>query len=150
MASKFPPFLRAGNQESSVVQFKVAAAATFKAGALVVYSTTTDDIDEVGADPALILGLALADAASKTIYPGSKIPVLVIDPSLVVGLSSATTPLESHVLDAGFGIEKTTYWRIDITDTTNIRVQVLEVDIPNGVFYCRFVAANLQGDLIAS
>lgn len=132
------------------MQFKVAAAAAFKAGALVVYSTSTDDIDECGADPTLILGIALCDAASKTIYPGNKIPVLVLDPTMVVGLSSATTPVEADVLDAGFGIEKTTFWRLDHTDTSNIRVQVVEVDIPNGIFWVRFVAANLQADAIAS
>lgn len=148
MASKFPPFLRPGNQDSSVLQFKPAGAATFKAGALVVYATGSDDIDECGADPALILGIALSDAAAKTIYANGKIPVMVLDPTMVVGLSSATTPTEAVVLDVGFGIEKTGFWRIDITDTTATRVQVLEVDIPNGIFYCRFGATWLQGDQI--
>lgn len=152
MASKFPPFLASAKKDPIVLPFKPDAGETFLPLALVFYDTATDTLKLCGADPALILGIALGSAASKTITPDSHIPVQVLDPDVIIGLSSPTTPAQSHVGDS-FGIlmdATTKYWQADPTDAGNARVVCVGINISLGIFYVRFLAANLQGDAIAS
>lgn len=109
-----------------------------------------------GADPTVITGLACAPASAKGLYyenisgATNKIPVAILSPDTVVGMSSSTTPAQAHLFNA-YGVEKTgTNWRVDISDTSNTRLTVVGIDIANGIFYVRFLAANLNGDSIAS
>ena len=147
MASKFPPFIANNDKYPRVMYFTPASGATFGPNALVVYNTGTDVIDECGADPTSILGLSCTPASAKTIVANGKVPVYVLDPDVMVGMSSSTTPAESQVMDV-FGVEKTGFWRVDISDTTATRVQIAQIDILNGIFYVRFSATNLQLDQI--
>lgn len=152
MASKFQPFMGSARKDPQVISFAPEAAQVFLPYALVFYDTADDKIKLCGADPALILGFALGSAASKTLSPDGKVPVQVLDPDVIVCMSSPTTPAESHVTDA-FGIlmdATTKFWQADPTDAGNARVHCTRVDIPNGIFYVRFMAANLQLDAIAS
>ena len=151
MSSAFRPFLRAGNREPVVISYTPASAEDFLAGALVVYNTSTDVIDECGSDPGSVLGIALADAAAKTLYADGKVPVAVLDPDVVVCLASSTTPVEGHKYDAGYGVVKTgNNWLLDISETSAKVFQVIDVDIANGIFFCRAIASVLQADQIAS
>lgn len=152
MASKFPPFLAASVRSPLILDYTPEAAATYGPMALVFYDVADNLIKLAGADPALILGFSLGAASGKTLTPTGKIPVHVLDPDDLIGLSSPTTPAESHVGDA-FGILRdagTGFWQADPTDAANARVLCVRVDIPNGIFYCKFEADNLQFDAIAS
>lgn len=156
MASSFPLFIAHGEPHYPLVrEYPVDSAAAFVAQEL-VFLGAGDDVEVCGADPALILGIALAPASAKTLYyenisgAGNKIPVAILAPNIVVGMSSATTPAASHLTDL-FGIEKTgNNWRVDTAEGVNTRVTVVGIDIANGIFYVKFLAANLQGDSIVS
>lgn len=142
--------------ESEVRLFPVASGQTFVVGALVVYDTTNNNITECGADPALILGIALAPASvglatGGSIFGGTNIPVLVLDPATVCWMASATTPAQSHVMD-DYGIAKSTNWLVDTTETVATCVKIVGISnspYPEG-FFVKFLAANLQGDAVAS
>jgi len=155
MASSFPAFIAHGEPHYPLIrEVPVNAGATFVANELVFY--TSPDINVCGADPASILGIALAPASAKTLYyenisgVGNKIPVAILAPDVVVGMSSATTPAVTHLFSL-FGVEKTgNNWRLDITEVGATRATVVGIDIANGIFYVKFLAANLQGDSIVS
>lgn len=152
MASKFPPFLASNVRAPLVLPFTPKSGATYKHMALVFYDTADETAQICGADPANILGFALGGAAGASLSPNGKIPVHVLDPDDIIGLSSPTTPAETHVSDQ-FGIlvdAGTGYWQADPTDGANARVTCVGVDIPNGIFFCKFLAANLQMDSILS
>lgn len=158
MASAFPAFLAHGEPNYPLVrELPVDLAATFVAWELVFLNTAGgNDVEVCGADPAAITGLACAPASAKTLYyenisgATNKIPVAILSPDIVVGMSSATTPAQSHLFNL-YGVEKTgNNWRVDIGDTVNTRLTVIGIDIANGIFYVRFLAANLNGDSIVS
>lgn len=141
----------------------------FNAGELVFYDTTNNGVDRCGADPALILGIAMCGSADASIYPNNRIPVAVLTPNTVVTMSIATgspNPNDTLVGDA-YGIVRTVvngigFWEIDVTETVNTRLTITEYRParltsgaaalqPGQLFnYVRFLAANLQGDAIAS
>jgi hypothetical protein len=140
----------------------------FNAGELVFYDTTNNGVDRCGADPALILGIAMCGSADASIYPNSRIPVAVIHPESVVTMSIAggTNPSDTIVGDS-YGIVRTVvgstgFWEIDLTEGVATRVFVTEyrparltsgaaaLQPGQNLTYVRFLAANLQGDAIAS
>lgn len=154
MASKFPPFLASAVRDYEMYDFVVDSAQTFGAHSLVFFNTSDREIELCGADPALILGIATgpASVALGTTKLYDRLPVIVLTPNTLVGLSSPTTPAETNVGE-DYGLVRdsgTGFWQLDTTDTTNVRVFVNRVDITNGIFYCNFLAANLQFDAIAS
>lgn len=155
MASTFHPVCQPGSPQPRVVHFPPDTTATFVAGDLVYLDTADNLIKECGADPSLILGVARCSVADRAINPGSLIPVDIIEPSQVWQMSSATTPADSHLTD-GYGIVQTSgYWKVDTSDTSNIRVYVIGYSPRSGqqgpeFFTVKFNAANLQGDAIAS
>lgn len=155
MASNFPAFIAHGEPHYPLVrEVPVNAGATFVAQELVAW--TSPDIAGCGADPANILGLALAPASAKTLYYenisglGNKVPVAILNSDTVVGMASATTPAQANLYVA-YGVEKTgNNWRVDTTDVVNTRLIIVGIDIANGIWYVKFLPANLQGDGVLS
>jgi hypothetical protein len=154
MASTFHPVVQPGSAQPVVRHLTCDSAATFVAGALVYLDTADGLIKECGADPANILGVAQCSAAARAIYTGSRIPIQIITPEQIWAMCSSTTPAESHLTDA-YGIVKSTYWKVDTSDTSATKVHVIDYAPKSGeqgqeMFYVRFMAASLQGDAIAS
>lgn len=154
MSSNFAPTPQhyAGDR---VRYFPVLAGQTFITGALVVLSAGT--IAECGADPANILGIALAPAsvglaAAGSIFGGTNIPVFVLNPQDVIFMASGTTPVFATHVGTAYGVEKTTNWRVDTTEVAATRLVVIDVSLSpqQEGYYVRFLAANLQLDAIAS
>lgn len=146
MASDFPAFVAYNHEAYDVGKYAIDAANAGKAGSFCFLNTGDNEIEQCGADPALILGLMTGPYTARTIYADSKMPVIILDENVVVGLCSATTPADSHLTDE-YGIVKLASgnWAVDTTDTTNKRVRVVKVDADRGIFYCHVLAANLQG-----
>lgn len=158
MASLFAPCLQGVPNDYPMVRpFQIEAASAIVPYDLVFLDTADNLVKPCGADPTLILGLALSSgaAAVKTIYPGSAIPVAILSPDTQLIMASATTPGQAHLLRL-YGIEKTgNNWRVDTTDTGATRVTVLDYSPHSGDqgqewFVVRFLAAQLQGDSIVS
>lgn len=158
MATDFPPFVAYNHEDYDVHAVVVGAANAGKAGTLCVFNTGTNQLDECGADPALILGLMTGPYTARTIYPGSKMPVINLSDNVVVGMCSATTPADAH-LQRLYGITKLASgnWSVDTTKAAGTeavpgtaRVKVVKVDISAGIFYCKYLAQFLQGDAVFS
>lgn len=152
-----------------VSQFPIYTGGTaFNAGEFVFYDTTNNGVDRCGADPALILGIAMCGSADASIYPLSRIPVAVLTPDSLIAMSIAggTNPSDTLVGDA-YGIVRTVvgstgFWEIDLTETVNTRLNVVgyrpsrltsgaaALAPGQNMTLVRFLAANLQGDAIAS
>lgn len=144
-------------------QFPVASGQTFVAHDLVFFDTATNGITVCGADPALILGIALCSAANASIYPNNRIPVAILTPDTAVVMEASSTLSDTNLF-RDYGIVKSAAgnWKIDLTDTVATRVTVTDVSparlTSGGVALAagqawgtvRFTAANLQGDGIAS
>lgn len=155
MASNFPVQVMGNYPPDRVRYFPVTAAQTFVTGALVVL--TTGALVECGADPSLILGVAMGPASvglatAGSIFGGTNLPVFVLTPADTAFMASATTPVFATHVATAYGVVKSTNWLVDISDTTNTRVT--PIDVSNSPqqegFYVRFSAANLQLDAIAS
>lgn len=151
MASDFPAFVAYNHDEYDVAAFPIASTNAGKAGSLCLLNTGTGEIDECGADPALILGLMTGPYSARQIYDGDEMPVVVLDSNVVVGLCSATTPSAAN-LEVEYGVVKLASgnWAVDTTETVATRVHVVKIDIAAGIYYCKFLAANLQGDAVVS
>lgn len=120
--------------------FLRAAAQTFQKGAPLVQSTDGRYVEECGADPALIIGFALADADGYdwqddtfgTVDP--TVPFAVADQEFR-GTLEGTLDIDADVGTA-FGLVKdaTGYWTIDRSDTTATRVTItgLEDGVADG------------------
>lgn len=137
-------------------EFDVLSTEAFKPGAFVFFDTADNNVKECGADPALILGIALGAGPASTVfqrapspYALNKVPIAILTPDVVVKMASGVAVSLAHLLRP-FGIEKTTNWRLDTTDAGNTRLTVVKLDITQGIAYCRFLAANLQGDAVVS
>lgn len=165
MATNFAPQLAYKHESYDVRYYPVHAGQTFIPGALVVYSTANHDISECGADPASILGVALAAAtvgldSRGSIYGGTRIPVAILDEDMPVFMASATTPDYNTHVGNKYGIVKSgNNWLLDTTDAVNTRVQVFDISpLASGPaqgtgqegFWVKFLAANLQFSEIVS
>lgn len=160
MATDFPAVVAFGgsDQPSPLVQeFAMLSTDASIPGELVFFDTADNTVKECGADPANILGLVLGPGPASTRlqkplpYAANTQLVSVLTPEVTVAMCSATTPAAAHLTRA-YGVAKLSSgnWAVDIVDTSNTRVVVVRIDITNGIFYVRFLAANLQLDAIAS
>lgn len=155
MATSFPITFSIGDNHPIVTNFPVYAGETFVAGDLVYYDTS--GVRLCGADPALILGIAMtgtADAAA--LLPSAQVPVAILSPDIACLMSSATTPALAHLFTA-YGIVRTSagIWRVDVSDTSATRIVPYNFSPKPGVqgqegWMVKFTAANLQGDAVAS
>lgn len=151
MASDFAAYVAQGHDQYESLNFAIKSTNAGKTGAFCFFDTATDNVDECGADPALILGLMTGPYTSRTIYAGSLMPVICLTPGVILGLCSATTPVTAHLTRA-YGIVKLASgnWALDISETVNTRCTVLRFDIPSGTYFVKMLAANLQLDSIVS
>jgi hypothetical protein len=144
----------------NIISYKYDSAQTFIAGALVV-DAADGEIEECGADPVAVLGVALEAANSRP--GGSGIPfapsyttggqktevsVAVADRSTVFscrGKNGATDPTTPAVTDIGeqFGVVKSTEWCLDLSDTVNVVCEVVDIDIDNKIYFVKFLEARL-------
>jgi|SRR5215831_4552967 len=158
MASDFPIVYYTGPELGPMnLYFFPKSTATFKAEQLVVQSTSDQTVDECGADPALILGIAKGNAADKFLWADitnvGRVPVSVLNPAVRIGLCVSGTLVAASV-GKTYGITKLASgnWAMDIAKQggASDRVYVQAVDLTNQIAWVNFLAANLQADAIAS
>lgn len=164
--SDFRAFLYGTDQEhADTVMKPIKSGATFKSYALVVQDVSgggsDGTIDEVGADPASVLGIVMSDAVDtntpyiNVVSPATKMaPVVVLRPSVKVGMAVNAALLATDE-EKDYGIVKLASgnWVVDKSETVNTRVHIhraARLDAGKELAIVTFLAANLQGDSIAS
>jgi hypothetical protein len=167
MASNFPAMLFFTDVEAGADTHmkNPAATATFRPYALVVQDVSggagDGKIDECGADPALILGVAMSAAIDPNSPYGyvnaatnlTKVPVVVLGPRMTVGLCVGSGTLVATDEEKDYGITKLANgnWSMDRSKTgATARFHVSRVYVDRQIAIGHFLAANLQGDSIAS
>lgn len=160
MARTFLPARFPSGEAPSVLDVPYTAGQTFTKGALLVY-TGAGTVSECGANPAKVAGVAGAAAGTEygasaannpTIITGQnkEVPMLVADRVTVFsarGVNGATDPVvptdaNRHV---SYGVSKVgSDWVVNIADTTNLVVKVVDIDIPNNVFFVKFLDAVID------
>lgn len=124
---------------------------TFGYGDLVTLAANV--VKRCGADPATILGISeVVSESARVLTPNGKVPIRVIGPEFVLQMSSLTAAVEATHLNVSYGIARDAngIWQVDVSDVVATRVTVVRLDIPNGIWYVKFLAANLLNDGIAS
>lgn len=141
------------NKGSYVEEYTPGTAGNaFIVGSFVKSTSGAEPVILCGADPALILGISevvSADAALLT--PNGKVPVRVLNAEAVLAMSSTTVPVAATHLGQKYGIVNNSgVWQVDTTDAVNTRVEVVRLDIDNGIWYVKVLAANLENAGIVS
>lgn len=168
MASQFPAYIPIGGavgSEPYVDEMTFLSTDATNVGEFVFFDTADNNVKTCGADPALILGVQLGNGPASPFIGGAlgkpspygtnKSLVAIIAPETIVALSSTTTPSLAFVTRAG-GLTKVTaggrnFWQCDTSKTAGTsRFIIMDVDIPNGIYYVRFKPANLQGQSVVS
>lgn len=142
MASLFPARVAQGFEAGTYVKSftpGTGASEPFIPGDLVAWDTTDGTMDRCGTDPTTIAGIAEGDS-TVAIYPDGKVPVRILTgASVVLALSSTTTPVEATHVGKSYGVTRASggQWQLDISKTTtSSRARVVGVDAANGIFYC--------------
>ncbi len=111
------------------------------------------DLTLCGADPAEVTGIAAEGAGTRPGYDAANSPTVVTGrkqelslleangDTIFAGVSAAgTAPTKAHV-DNQYGIAKDANgdWGVDLTDTTNKVVEIVDIDIDRGLFFFKIL-----------
>lgn len=141
-----PPVPAAGNRDN--IYLPVKNNQTFKEGAFVVLDGTPE-VNECGADPASIYGIASGGCASAGVTRDPQDTTKVIVHKAFEGqkfwMDGSSNPAITDV-GVSYGIAKDAdgYWYVDKTDAVNTRVYVHQVDLDMNRFLVSILAANRQ------
>lgn len=147
MASDFPARVDSGYEDTVVQEYPAASDAHVSPGDFWFYDTTGNDANVCGADPALIAGISEVDSdEAEELTLNRKVPLRIIFGSgCILAMCSATTPAQSHVGDVyGIVTLASGNWAVDVSETTNVRVKVVDVDITNGIFKVTILPLAMQ------
>lgn len=128
---------------AEVMQYTLAASQTFKSGAWVVKSSGA--VQECGADPAAVLGMAMEDADS--IEETGKVLVYThADGDTVFAVQGTVDPVHATHVGNDYGVVKDGdgIWVIDISETTATVLHVVDVDVSRKLYFVTILAAKRQ------
>lgn len=136
------PALPAYAADQPTEEMTIAAAQTFKMGAAVLLDAN-EDVAECGADPAVIRGFA-AHPANLHI-PATKCLVWKASEGQKFLMAGTAAPVKANINQV-YGIVKDAdgIWVVDVSDTTNTRVHVHQIDTDRNLFLVSVLAANRQ------
>ena len=127
----------------------------------VVYLDANGLLNLAGADPTTILGVALNAISSKPGFNAANSPLKINSPDDAVSVAIAypgtifsargdsggalQTPTQAQVGDLFGIVNQSGEWCVDISDTTNTRVRVVDVDIDNKIYFFKFESVGTSG-----
>lgn len=137
--AKFPAYPNLGRH---IRKYPLAAGASFLEGALVLLDAN-GDVAECGADPALILGVALHDAGADPHVSEMLVAVARADSTFV--FQGSADPVQADEGDA-YGVVKDGdgIWTLDKGEAVNTRLRIEKVYIDRKQYECVILAANRQ------
>ena len=145
-----------------ITQRLYATGQTFKIGAIVIFdggkniieasATPTTAVGVAAEPPGTHPGFSPANAAQTLVVTGAAQEVGVYDGNDdtifsmrgVNGGTDPAVPVQANV-GAKFGVIKDAngIWALNIADTTNVMFEVVDIDIPNNIFFCKFLSSAL-------
>lgn len=154
MSPLFPAHVARGHDFAPVEEYTPGTGANaFVYGDFVILNGVEARV--AGADPAAILGFSEVNSEdNKLITANGKVPVRHLSPETVLCMCSDTVPVEATHLGQQYGITKdatTGYWKVDTTKIgASARVYVERLNVAEGKWYVKVLAANIATDGIAS
>lgn len=138
-----------------------ATGQTFIKGALLTYNAA-GELTECAADPAAVAGVALEKAGSKPGFDAANSPTVVTGRVQEVSFAKANrstvfsmrainggtdpvTPLQTNI-DEAYGVAKTAAgeWVLDLAETTAKVFEIVDIDVDQKIFFCKFLEAALS------
>lgn len=157
---EFKPSRNAGATIAEMRSGVYDAASTFLTGAVLILAAD-GELEAGGADPTGIVGVALEPANSRPGYGIGHNPTIVtwrkqeityavanrttiFSGRGVNGGTDPVTPLQTHIGEAyGLTVDATGTWVIDFAETANTRLRIVDIDVPNRIFYFKFLESAL-------
>lgn len=160
MGRKIQPARMVGPHAPNVVSYQYTTGQTFKKGALLTF-VAAGTVSECGADPATTCGVALESAASKPGWDAANSPTVVTGRVQEVsvgtadrltiwsmrGINGGTDPVTPAItnIDEKYGVAKVgNDWVLDLAETTATIFEIVDVDIDNKIFFCKFLEARIE------
>lgn len=132
------PAFQLGGVRPPLKRFPLATSETFIFGNLVVLDAS-GDIEECGADPAEITGMA-AENAADVIEPGYVMVYVATDDAYFAMEPSAGTITEAAIGEDYGVVLASSVWLLDLTDTSAVRMHVIGVDIPRNLAFVKVLS----------
>ena len=142
------------NMGRKIKEYDLKTGETFKVGALVILDT--NEIAVAGADAvAAIMGFAVSDAAgiADTTYGGggtrdfdtTKVLVAIGGSGRTFLLQGDNAPVKTDIgVDYGLTIDSDGILYVDGTDTTNVAVNVIDIDTVRNLYEVTFLTSVLS------
>lgn len=106
------------------------------------------------ADPPSILGISeVVSQNARLLTPNGKVPIRVLSNQSVLLMSSLTVPVEATHLNVQYGITRDANgnWQVDVSKTgASARVEVIRLNIPEGLWFVKVIPAYLPNTNIVS
>lgn len=121
-------------------RYTLKSGETFKKGDFVTLDANEDVLEVSGADPSSILGIAAEDAAN--VVESGWVMVEIATTDTVFRMQGSSAPSEDNV-NQNYGIveDGDGVYTVDLTDTSNTRVYVIDVDVDNEYFFVKVLDA---------
>lgn len=123
--------------------YPLASGQTFLKGAAVLLDAS-EEVIEASADPTAVLGFAAEPAAGRDILTDEML-VNVAGPTRSFLMTGDNDPTENDV-NQQYGVAKDAdgVWYVDGTDTTNVVVEVVAVDLDRNLYEVVVLESDLQ------
>lgn len=151
----FPAYVAYGHDKGSYVEEYTPSqvgAEVFGYGDFVFLAANV--VKLCGADPAAILGISeVVSEKARLLTPNGKVPIRVLSSECVLVMCSDTVPVEATHLNVAYGIVRdgaTGIWKVDVAEVVNTRLTVVRLNVAEGLWYVKLLAANLTNDGIVS
>lgn len=116
------------NKGRTVQEFDMKSGETFIDGALVLLDSS-EDVTIAGADPAVVLGVAIGDAAGRSVN-ATKILVAMPAPGRTFLIAGDNDPIKDDIgKEYGAVIDGDGIWTLDGTETTAKVFKVIDIDL---------------------
>lgn len=138
-----------------------ATGQTFKIGAILIFDGSKNVI-EASATPTTAVGIAAEPAGSRPGFNAANSPLVVTGANQEVGVYDANddtvfsmrgvnggtdpvVPVQATHVGTKYGAIKDAngIWALNIADTTNLMFEVFDIDIPNNIFFCKFLTSAM-------
>ncbi len=131
------------NKGRTVQEFDMKAAETFIDGAIVLLDAA-EDVAEVAADPTAVLGIAIGDAAGRTV-DATKILVALPQPGRTFLIAGDNNPIKDDIgKEYGAVKDSDGIWTIDGTETTAKVFKVIDIDLDTNMYEVEIIDSIAQ------
>ena len=131
------------NKGRWVQEFDMEPAETFIDGAIVLLNAS-ENVAEVAADPTAVLGIAIGDAADRTVN-ADKMLVALPGPGRTFLIAGDNDPVKNDIgksygaIKDGDGI-----WTIDGTESVGLVFKVIDIDLDTNMYEVEILDAIAQ------